>query len=139
MVASTDLERLLLNRWKFIGVTFADTMLDIGDDIVGPVLIPAEHEPARALRNEEPEDKDDEAKASANTKGEPPADSLREMAWQMIAEEKHGSNRAAGGAEPKRPVDDKVYRSPELSRNELVDRGVDCGILAADANACKKA
>jgi hypothetical protein len=76
------------------------------------------------------QDRDPEHRAEHER--EPPPEVGRE---DRRVEQDQRADRAARRAEPVRAVDDEVDAPPHARRDELVDRGVDRRVLAADARA----
>jgi len=86
--------------------------------------------PARGLREVTPYEDDDEREHRAHEVGDPPAPSRLD-----VVERPQRDDRAEDGARPVRSVDREVDPAAVLGRDHLVDRGVDRGVLAADAHA----
>ena len=66
----------------------------------------------------------------ADPERQPPADVLGE---DRRVQQQQCTRRAARRTQPVRAVDDEVDPSAHARRDEFVDRGVDRGVLAADA------
>ena len=109
---------------------------DICDDRVRALRLAMDHQPARAFRNPEPHQEDDEAEGSARKKRKPPAelgiDHLR-------VEQDDAQHRADRGADPEAAVDDEVGPAAIARRHQLLDRRIDRRVFAADARARHKA
>ena len=107
-----------------------DGLLDVGDDPLGLVLAAVDEQPARALRHVAADQQDPDGQDRAEAEGQPPAplgvDDGR-------VQERDGQQRADGRADPERSVDADVDPAAVLRRDQLVDGGVDRGVLTADA------
>ena len=95
-----------------------------------------DEQPARALRHVPPHDQDSEPEDRAHPERQPPADVGRE---QVVVEQHERAECAAGRAEPVRAVDHQVHAPAHARGDQLVDRRVDGGVLAADAGAGEEA
>jgi hypothetical protein len=88
--------------------------------------------PAGTLGHVAAHQQDGDAEHRAEAEGEPPAQVRGE---EVLVEQDHRQDRAAGGAQPERPVDDQIDPTADPGRDELVDGGVDGGVLAPDPDA----
>src|SRR5690606_21752394 len=106
--------------------------LDAGDDRLRFLRLAMRDEPARAFRQPEAHEKDEEAEHAADEEGESPAE-LR-IDYRRIEEHDRG-RRAERRADPEAPVDDEVGPAAHPRRDQFLDRGIDRGIFTADAGA----
>ena len=88
--------------------------------------------PAGTLGNVATHQQDHDAEHRAQAAREPPAQVGGE---EVLVEQDHRQDRAAGGAQPERPVDDQIDPTPDPGGDQLVDGGVDGGVLAPDPGA----
>ena len=75
------------------------------------------------------------ARARPDQKGEPPA--MFGIDHRRI-EQHQRAERPQGGADPETAVDDEIAPAAHARRDQLLDGGIDRGILAADAGAGEK-
>ncbi len=90
------------------------------------------HQPARTLRNPAAQEQDDEADRAADEEGDAPAPRGRN---QIRIECCERAQRAERRPDPERAVDHEVGEAAAPGRDQLLDSGVDGGILAADPRA----
>src|SRR5207237_2820897 len=108
----------------------AEPVLDRGHDRLGLGGAPVRHEPARALRQPQAHEQDDEAEERADEEGDPPA----EVRAKMRGIEKYdGPGRADRRADPEAAVDDEVGPAANARRDQFLDGRVDGRVLATDA------
>ena len=93
-------------------------------------------QPARTLGHAATHDQDAETEDRAEAEAEPPPDVDGEDAR---VERKHREQRAGGRPAPVGAVDRDVDATTLPGRDELVDRGVDRAVLAADPEAGEEA
>src|SRR5687767_8316210 len=113
-----------------------DARFDCAYDRFGVRAIAVDREPAWALRNEAAREEHRETERCADREPDTPADVDRE---NRRVEQHDGCRRTRHGAEPEASVDDEVHATAYARRNELVDRGIDRRVLAADAEAGERA
>ena len=92
-----------------------------------------DEQPARALGHVAADDED--ADRRGWRRGRRPAASRAGRAMIVGLSSGDGEQRAGGRADPERAVDRQVDAAAVLGGDQLVDRGVDGGVLAADAGA----
>ncbi|CAL2065305.1 protein of unknown function [Streptomyces murinus] len=109
---------------------------DAGDDLLR-LLVPAvDQQPPRTLRDVPPYEQDHQRQYGAQREGQPPAHVHRQQAG---VQRHDGQQRTAHRAQPEAAVDDQVDTAAVVGRDQLVDRGVDRRVLAADAEAGQEA
>lgn len=114
----------------------ADPFLHRGYQLLGLLLSAVDQQPPWALRDTAAYEEDDQAEDHAEGEGQPPADVRREEGGVQRDDRQQG---AADRAQPEAAVDDQVDPAPVLGGDQLVDRGVDGRVLAADAEAREEA
>ncbi len=110
-------------------------LLDAADDRLRLLLAAVDEEPAGALGDSSPHDEDREAEHCAEPEGDAPADVDGEVV--LVQEDDRGPG-SRYSAEPVRAVDDQVDAPADTRRDQLVDGGVDRGVLASDARSGEK-
>jgi hypothetical protein len=110
--------------------------LDRGNLGLGAVGMAVGQQPARALRHVPPDQHDRDADRRAERERDAPAELGPEDAR---IEEREAQDGAERRAEPEAAVDREVDATAHARRDQLVDRGVDRPVLAADAEAGHKA
>jgi hypothetical protein len=110
----------------------AQALLDRRDDGLRLRRPAMGHEPARALGNPQAHEEDDDAQGRADAKSRPPA---QIRAKQRRVEQDDRSGCADGRPHPEAAVDHEVGPPAHARRHQLLDGGVDGGVLAADARA----
>jgi hypothetical protein len=106
--------------------------LDLAHRSFGGLDVAVRQEPARALRQQAAERPDERADRGTDEQADAPPDVDRD---QARIEQDRLADGADDRAEPVRPVDREVGAPAIRGGDELVDRGVDGGVLAADAGA----
>ena len=109
---------------------------DAGDDAFGFLGPAVRHQPARAFRNPVAQEEHDAAQHATEDEGEPPTPLGRQNAR---IQHEQGSGRADRGADPETAVDHEVGEAALAGGNQLLDGGVDGGVLAADPGTREKA
>ena len=93
-------------------------------------------EPARALRYPQPHEEDDEAQSGADQERRAPA----QVVAQHVGVEQHDRRCCSErGANPEAAVDHEIGPTAHARGHQLLDCGVDGGVLAADAGTRQKA
>ncbi len=123
-------------RRQLLALLLLDPPFHGGDEPVGLLALAVDELPAWALRHVPPHQQHPQAQDDAEGEAEPPADVLGEDAG---VQHHDGQQGAADRAEPVAAVDDEVDPAPVVGRDQLVDRGVDRRVLAADAEAGQEA
>ncbi len=131
-LADRDRRARLVER--LVGL-LGDLALDAVDDPLGLLLAAVDEQPARALGHVPAHEQDADAEDRAEAEGEAPAQVDRED----VHEQHVGAERAERRAEPVGAVDDQVDAAAHARRDQLVDGGVDRGVLAADAGSGEEA
>src|SRR5882757_158682 len=124
-----DVDAFLRHR-RMLSCGRCDVFLDVADRLLGKLVLAMRHQPSRAFRHEAAEQQDAEAEDGADAETEPPADIRGE---QALVEQERNSKRSCRCAKPETTVDDEVDTTAILRWNELIDRGIDRRVLAADA------
>src|SRR5580765_857811 len=93
-------------------------------------------QPARALRHVTADEQDGEAEDRSQAEGEAPA-ILGVYPGRIQKEDAHGGSQR--GTDPEGAVDAEIDRAAHARGDELVDRRVDRGVFAADAEAGQEA
>ena len=93
-----DLLQLLVGR-------VLDPALDLLDEFFGLALLAMDEHPAGTLGHVAAHQQDGDAEHRAEAESEPPAQVRGE---EVLVEQDHRQDRAAGGAQPERPVDDQI-------------------------------
>ena len=106
------------------------------DELLGLVLAAVDEQPARALGHVAAHEQDGQAHDRAEPEGQPPAEVDARRGSRRAARR---TARAGGGAEPEGAVDREVDPAARARGDQLVDRGVDRRVLAADAQAGEEA
>ena len=109
---------------------------DAGNDDLGLTHTPVKNQPAWTFRQRTPKEEHDEREQRADEKCEAPPDVGLETSRHQ---EDRRAQRAQHRSHPETAVDREVSAAPIAGRNELLDRGIDCRILAADAGPGEKA
>jgi hypothetical protein len=122
-------------RWLLPGLR-AHLGLDLVDDPLRLLLAAVDEQPARALRHVAAHQQDGEPDHGAGCEGEAPPYVGCE---QGGVEQEHRGDRADRGADPVAAVDREIDAPAVAGRDQLVDGGVDRGVLAADAGAGQEA
>ena len=91
-----------------------------------------QHQPARAFRDPPAQREDAEAEHRADPEGGPPAPIGRQQAG---LQQHDRTQRPQRRPEPEAAVDRQIGAAAKARRDQLLDRGIDRGILAADAGA----
>ncbi len=125
-----DLDGLALVHRRQLHTLPADGLLDAVDRRLGLLGVPVSQLPAGALGDVAPDVDDDQAEDGPDEEADAPAPEDRH---EVRVQQHQSTQRADQGAGPVRPVDRDVDPAAEVRRDELVDRGVDGGVLAADA------
>jgi hypothetical protein len=112
------------------------TPLDFADDVFRLCEAIVDHQPTGAFRHRAAQGQDHAPEQGAHAEGCAPAEVRRQ---QSRIEQQRRRQRAEGGAEPEAAVDDEVGASAIACRRQLLDRGADGGILAADTGAGEEA
>src|ERR1041384_7348134 len=107
--------------------------LDVGNDPLRLRFAAMDHEPTWAFRNGMAQKNNDQPQHGANPEDQPPGNVERKNAW---VGQPDGPPRAHGSPNPETAIDDQVHSSAHACGNQLVNCGVDGGILAA--NACAR-
>ncbi len=94
-----------------------------------------DHEPARALRNPEAHDEDDQTEGRTDEETQAPADFGIE---QRGVQQHRGRRCAERGADPEGAVNGKIGPAAIARRDEFLDSRVDRGVFAADAGPGQK-
>ncbi len=119
-----------------LALLLLDLPLHRRHQFLGVLAAAVDELPARALRDVPPDQQDDQAEDDAEGEAEPPAEVLGE---DVGVQHHDGQQGAADRAEPVAAVDDQVDPAAVLGGDQLVDRGVDGRVLAADAEAGEEA
>ena len=130
-LALANLDRLV-GLGQLIARLLGNVLLDPLDDALRFVLPAVDEQPARTLGHVPPDDQDRQAEHDAEAERDTPAHVLRQEAG---VEQENRRRRAERGADPVGAVDDQVDATANARGDQLVDRGVDRGILAADPGA----
>jgi hypothetical protein len=115
---------------SFAGLAL-DGVLDAVDDLLGIVLTAMDEQPRGALGTFLRTNRMPTGEHGAEREGKPPGQFL--VAHDRGVEQRDGDERARHGPHPEGAVDGDVDATPILGRDQLVDRGVDRGVLPADA------
>ena len=102
-------------------------VLDLRDDLLRFVRAPVGQEPPRALRDEAANRQDRQGENRADGEAEAPADRRANVLEQLVREESRER-----GPEPPAAVDRERDPAADARRDQLVDRGVDRRVFAAD-------
>ena len=121
---------LLLGHLGQLAAARLHLVLDVGDRLLGLGLVAVHDLPPRALRQVPADEDDHQAQDRTEEERDAPADARLEL-----VEEDEGAQRADDGPGPVGAVDHEVDAAPEAGGDQLVDRGVDGRVLAADAHA----
>ena len=119
-----------------LGAGAHKTLLDAGRDRLRLPRPAMRHQPAWAFRNPQPHDQDHEAERSADEERDAPSQVGREDRGIEQHDRTGGPERRA---HPEAAVDDEVGPAAHARRDELLDRGVDGRVLAADAGPGEEA
>src|SRR5436305_4791772 len=111
-------------------------LFDIAHDLFSFPPSAMNNEPAGAFRNGVTQEDNNDAQHCANAKYQPPAYGNGNNPG---IQQTYGGGGADGRSNPEAAVDDEVYASTHPRWNQLINCGVDSGIFAADACACKSA
>src|SRR5690242_2154074 len=90
------------------------------------------HQPSRAFGNKAADEENDKSHDAAQREGETPSDGDGKNVW---VEHDERSERAQCRADPETAVDRKRREAAPPGGDQLIDRGIDRGIFAADASA----
>jgi hypothetical protein len=134
-LALLDLDRLALRLGQPADVV-AHPALDVADEPLGLLLAAVDDQPAWALGHVAADDQDQHAHQRAEAERQSPAEVDGEDA-RVQHEQRAGEPERR--AQPVGAVDRQVDAAAVLGGDQLVDRGVDRGVLAADAEAGEEA
>src|SRR5260221_10615548 len=96
-----------------------DALLDLLDDCARLANPTVNHEPARTLRHEAPQEEDDEPEYGTGAEGGAPAPIRRQ---DRGIEQDQCTGRAEGGADPEAAIDDEIGAAAIARRDEFLDR-----------------
>src|SRR6185503_6048589 len=102
------------------------------DDLLPLVLAAVDEQPARALRNVAPDQRDADGEHRAEAERQAPAEG---RTHDRRVEQRDGQEGPGRGTDPEGAVDGDVDPPAVPRRDELVDRRVDGGVLTTDARA----
>ena len=103
-----------------------DLALDVGGDPLGLLLVPVQEQPPGALGHVPTDDQDAHGQDRPESEGQPPAELGGDHGRVQQGD---GQQCAARGTDPERPVDGHVHAAAVLRGDQLVNRGVDGGVL----------
>ncbi len=117
---------------RSVPVSSVTVLLDVAHDRLGLLLAAVDEEPPRALRHVAAHQEDPMARIPAEPEGQAPAEGGVE---DGRVQQRDRQQRPTGGADPEGAIDGHVDAAAIGRRDELVDGGVDGGVLTADAGA----
>ncbi len=121
--------RLALGLGQRLARLLFDLIFDALDDLLGILLAAVDEQPAWALRHVAAHEQHGQADHGAEHERQAPAEVRRE---DVRVQRQHRQQRATDAAEPVAAVDRDVHAPAVVLRDQLVDRRVDRGVLAAD-------
>src|SRR6202051_1534375 len=124
-----DLDAFVRHR-RMLPCGLCDVLLDVAYRLFGKLVLAMRHQPPGAFWHESTEQQDAEAQDGADAETKSPAYVRGE---QVPVEQEWNGERSCRCAEPEAAVDDEVDTATIFRRNELIDRGIDRGVLPTDA------
>src|SRR5580704_288262 len=106
--------------------------LDRPNGRLGFVYPAVRKEPARTLGNESAKINDRDADDRTDAETEAPSEPVRNDSGIQDHERRRRSHRSS---QPETAIDDQIDTAAQTRRDQLIDRGVDGGILTADSGS----